>query len=217
MLEIRITSDSLTPHLKRVAKDAKSMRTVRRAAGVEAAKGLREHFSSKRSRFWESIRDRVGNPELKADGAVVVPIAAPELVHKVTGGPIEPRRGRALTIPATAAAKKTGSPGMMDRKNFLTFIPIPGRPKLIGALVDTGKPPPRKPKKAKKPKRARHARRPRKTTSKPFPIENVWYWLVRKVDQKPDPKALPPKRRMQARVARAAMRALEYLGAAGPR
>jgi hypothetical protein len=81
---------------------------------------LRGHFLARdregngrgwpRSHFWNRrVRANTSLTEVTPTAATVS-VASPEFAHKMTGGTIRPKRGRALAIPLTAEAGKAGSP-----------------------------------------------------------------------------------------------------------
>jgi hypothetical protein len=107
-------------------------------------------------------------------------IASPAYAHKVHGGTIVPKRGKALTIPKSATAYARGSPRVAGLP--LVFIPDLSH-KIIGWLVEhemyslKG--------------RLRNAKR----------LGTIHYLLVPSVDQAADPQAEPPVYDIRLRLA----------------
>jgi hypothetical protein len=90
------------------------------ALGARLEYSLRRHFLSRNAQgnakgwptknFW--TREGANKTALTeiTDNSATVSVASPAIAHKITGGTITPKRGRALAIPATARAYAAGSP-----------------------------------------------------------------------------------------------------------
>jgi hypothetical protein len=60
----------------------------------------RERFGTRRTHFWRKISNSVGSVEVDTSGmSFKIPIKDKRLRQKVKGGPIVPKKARALTIP----------------------------------------------------------------------------------------------------------------------
>ena len=135
---------------------------------------VREHFRSrprnargwKSSGFW-NVRMRTATSLSHFDASTAtVTIADPAMNQKVYGGPITPKEGKVLCIPArpeAAGRSPRTFPG-------LQYIPLRGRGKLVGMLV---MPANRKLSKGDKP--------------------DVYFWCLTHVTQFADKDALPPR------------------------
>jgi hypothetical protein len=173
-------SDSIGPHLDRIARELGNPRKVVAVATKELEIGLRKHFLSldgkgnKRGwptrHFWSrKVEQKTAISEISAKRGVVT-VDSPEYAHKLAGGIISPKRGRALAMPATAQAYAKGSPRELDR-DFLEFIPIKAGGNLVGFLRE---------------------RRHSDVETRTERGGTVWYWLLKRVSHKPDRAAQPP-------------------------
>lgn len=184
-------SDGITPELNRIAREINSPRKVLAAGGKRMEKSFRDHFlmldrkpNAKgwpKRHFWSRVVRNATSLTEVTDERAVVTIASPELAHKVKGGTVTPKRGRALAIPASALAYKTGSPRDWDSVE-LEFVPL-RQGGLIGMLVRTqrdlvsfG---------------AKGVRRGKRLGGE------VMYWLVARVTHAPDPDAIPKQATVQ--------------------
>ena len=173
-ITFRKLRDTITPELLRIANSLKSTQPLMLVMGNALANALHEYYEGKNSNFWSTISDAVGPPQASENHATVS-IDSPILIHKITGGPIVPKRGKALAIPYIDEAREAGSPGTRQ-DDLLRFVPIKTKnPYTVGALVERQK---------KMLKRVRGGNEQVKL--------KIWYWLVTKVEQNPDPNALPP-------------------------
>jgi hypothetical protein len=187
-------SDGITPELKRIAGEIQNPRRLMAATGKRMEKVYRDHFLTldrkpneqgwPKRHFWSRVvRSATSLTEVTAEKAVVT-MASPELVHKVQGGTVTPKRGRALAAPASALAYKTGSPRDWDTTE-LEFVPLKSGG-LVGMLVRTqrdvisfGK---------------KGVRRVAGLGGE------IMYWLFAKVFHRPQPDALPKQETVQAAV-----------------
>lgn len=98
------------------------LRNLTFSASQSVARAMQDHLrdydashpnknSWPRSHFVLGLSDDIQLDEasVTADGAAI--IASPEVMHKLNGGEIRPKRGKYLAIPATGAAYAAGSPG----------------------------------------------------------------------------------------------------------
>ena len=168
-LSVRFTRAEPAPALLR----AQLGRPLMAALGKRLEIALRSHFEkrnaapnkhrSPRSNFWNRpIRDNTALQEATATTATVA-IADPAMAQKIHGGPIVPKERQYLSVPARGEAYGR-SPRLFDD---LKFIPL-RRGDLAGMLVREGDLPALR-------KGAKVA----------------YYFLLGKVDQQPDPDALP--------------------------
>jgi len=181
-------ADGITPELKRMAREIGNPRKIMAVAGKELEIGLREHFADLNARgnkqgwpsanFWaKKVAQNTALTDISQTRAVVT-VDSPEYAHKLKGGTIEPKRGRALALPANAQAYAKGSPRELDN-DFLELIPIRAGGNLVGFLRER-----------------RHSDIATRTTRG----GRVWYWLLKRVTHQPDREAAPDMRKLQMRV-----------------
>ena len=131
-------SDTITADLRRIATGLANKRPLMAALGKQLEIDLRAHFRMRdaepnkrgfpRRHFWRSILQRTGL-ESVTDAKATVVISAPELIHKIEGGVVSAKRARALSIPLSAEAYKTGSASLFPRP--LAMVARPGKPPLL--------------------------------------------------------------------------------------
>ena len=141
-INIRV-ADGITPELNRIAGEIGRPRALLAACGKELEIQLRKHFAKRdsepnamgfpKSHFWRNTVGRNTALTEVSDSRAVVTIASPEFAHKVYGGTITAKRGKALSIPISPEAYKAGSASLFPRP--LTMVCRPNRPPL---LVETG-------------------------------------------------------------------------------
>jgi hypothetical protein len=174
-------------------------------AGKAVEVALREHFLNRNSEgnkmgwpsnnFWARIRRSTAFQDATNEKATVA-ISDPAINQKVFGGTIKPQRTTNLALPATAMAYTAGSPreGATPALKFMfAFDPASDRwrPALVAA--------------------ENYARQLTKGKRKGELVKAsgdkakvgagiVWYWLVRKVTQAADPRALPPDQDVQSAI-----------------
>jgi hypothetical protein len=197
-----IELDNLSPHLNRILAQARSPRAVIAAVGKRLEVDLRAHFEMldsagnkhgwPRKHFWNrQVRARTALTELSARGAVVT-ISSPELLQKIYGGTITPKRGKALAIPLNAQAYKAGSPRELNDPNFLKYVPL-NRGRVLGLLVRRIQIDHAKIAKGKK---------------NAITGGEAWYLLMRSITQPPQENALPDQSSLEADLYRVADEAL---------
>lgn len=180
-IQIRI-DDQLSPQLREVYGKLQNRAPMMQKLGGILAKGIRKHFRQRNSQpnangwpkrnFWNKEgRENTALTHYDQTSATVT-IASPAIVHKLKGGTVRPKRGRALAIPACAEAYRAIQPSAMN-KDMLEFVPIPKSGGLIGLLAER-----------------QHDTRRRRRGGK------VWFWLVAQATHRPDPNTLPPDREM---------------------
>lgn len=119
MIRIKLR-DGLSPALRRLVAQAQSP-SLMQAAGQHVVVLLRQHFRHAeqtrpnrhgwpRQHFWAQFARRIALGPTTAS-RTVVQIQDPQgaLQHKITGGTIRPKRGRALAIPLTGEAYRRGA------------------------------------------------------------------------------------------------------------
>ncbi|GAB4180108.1 MAG: hypothetical protein Fur0032_20970 [Terrimicrobiaceae bacterium] len=191
-------SDQATPELIRIRGLVQRPRSLMAAAGKRVERELRGHFLKKnrqgnrrgwvRSNFWSKVVRQATAFTGATDNSAEIGIASPEFVHKLRGGTIRPRRGRALAIPLTSRAKAAGSPREWDDSSRL--VPIKTRKGLF-LMVSQYK------------GKERGGIKGQRLIAA--------YKLVPKVTHKPDPTALPPDGALEGAVEDEAMKYLDRL------
>lgn len=133
--------DDISPDLERILRGLKNRRPLMRAAAQAAKDEMRAHYNrqppNKRgfpsNNFWRDEGARkVSITSYDNDQATIV-VDSVAMGHRFFGGTITPKRGRALSIPLSPEAYKTGSASLWTGPK-LTLIERPGKPPL---LVDT--------------------------------------------------------------------------------
>lgn len=124
-MTIRI-ADGITPELNRMARQMRNPRPLMAGLGKQLEVELRSHFRQRdaqgnargwpRRHFWKNEVSRNTALTEVTDKRAVVTIASPAFAHKVFGGTVTPKRGRALTIPLTAEAYKAGSASLFPHR-----------------------------------------------------------------------------------------------------
>lgn len=110
---------------------AKSMEVAyRRHFAAREAEGNKQGWPQRH--FWNREVARYLKHSYTSTEAVIT-IASPAYMHKVHGGKITPKRGRALAIPQSARAYAAGSPRISGLP--LVFIPDLSR-KVVGWLIE---------------------------------------------------------------------------------
>jgi len=114
MISLRLSKDEVTPHLRKLLKEAESNGPLARVLGRAGANSLRKHFRArnaanpnklggKRTNFWSRVAESVHSP-VYLPGKIVIPIAHPAIAQKVFGGTITPKKAKNLAIPIDAKA-----------------------------------------------------------------------------------------------------------------
>lgn len=173
---LSLERDDATPHLMRLGQ-AVLRPDVRIAMGRAIATRLRAHFSQldsgrangmggKRTHFYEQARDAVQQPELVGGDGVKVAINHVGIAQRYFGGDIEPVNGNWLAIPARAEAYGHRATEFSDLHFVLFRSTLAG---LVQTEGDTG----------------------RKSIDRDGEGGGIFYWLVKRVHQEPDPDVLP--------------------------
>lgn len=119
-MNITVTvQDLATPRLRSLMQNLSRPRGMHTVMGQRVAVALRQHFISKnasspnengwpRQNFWNRFQHVTSRAD---DLAATVTIPDPQgaLRHKISGGTVTPKRGRALAIPLTPEAYALGS------------------------------------------------------------------------------------------------------------
>jgi hypothetical protein len=158
--------------------------------------GPRNQFNAPSSNFWADIRDAVNDAEVTADGASVT-IAHPAIAQKVYGGTITADGGY-LSIPARLEAYGK-SPRLFENLTAIFFKS--GAAALISTDISLTR--------ADGSEGKRERGKKYLGTLKESGL--VFYWLVKSVDQKPDPNALPTKEKLEEGLADTAEKHFERI------
>ena len=175
--------DGMTPDLLAKLDELKNSRAVMAAVGKALEVELRSVYLERNAQpnkqgwpkrnFWRrQVANKVALSRVEP-GSATVSIASPELIHKINGGTITPKRSKTLAIPANGKAYRMGGP-RASGKDF-QFIPL-NQGNLVGALLT--------------PETYSVGKTKGKGDGKMRGGE-VMYWLVRKVTHAPDPSADP--------------------------
>lgn len=197
MITIRITKDDVTPHLRRIFTRMQPGGAASKILGRAAANELRRHFrdlntqrpnrlGGKRSNFYSRVAETVQNPR-EVPGGISVAISHPHIAQRLFGGPITPRKKKALAIPIHAS-----SYGVFARIYPGTLAFIPSRTGRGGVLVEA--------------EERSITRGPRKGGKRraPKPGGVAIYAITGFVAQRADHTVLPHPHRMVAALTRAA-------------
>jgi hypothetical protein len=176
--------DGITPELTLLKDRIDDSRPIVAACAKRLEVELRAHFAELDSKpnsmgwpkrhFWNrQVRSKIAISQITSTTATVT-ISSPELLHRIHGGTIRPKRGKTLAIPANAEAYKAGSPREAN-VDQLDYIPL-HQGNLVGALI----------------RRFQSIiKRTKKGSTGKMIGGDVWYWLVRSVNTKPHPEELP--------------------------
>lgn len=183
--------DGASAILAQIAESVTRRKPLNAALGKRAELELRAYFLGRNSegnamgwpsqQFWARIHTATAFVSADDDAAHVV-IADPAINQKIFGGTITPKEGKYLALPAIAEAYGR-SPASLN--NLMVLIRWRDGARRAVALVET---------------QSTHISfgRPKKdgtrTVKKIGESQGgrVWYWLVKSVTQKADPRALPP-------------------------
>jgi hypothetical protein len=126
MSAFRLDRDTMTPELRRLAREVKRPRTLMEAGAKAVQKEIVAHLRRLESRGnemgWpsqkffsggpDSVEHRVGIAKLDDRGAIVT-IADPRFVHRIEGGRVTAKRRKFLTIPLRAEAYALAGKGSL--------------------------------------------------------------------------------------------------------
>lgn len=188
MISINIqSSDNVSPFIRDNIAKLEHTRPLMQLLGEDLAKSLRAHFALRdaqpnahrwtKRHFW--LHEGRRNTALASfsDNEAVVSIASEAIAHKLHGGEVRPKRGRALAIPACNEAYRAGQPSAMN-KDMLEFVPLK-LGGLVGMLIERQHDVIRRTKQGFKQGQKRGGK--------------IWFWLMAKVTHRPDPQTLPPQ------------------------
>lgn len=194
-LEITI-EDGATPALQRMMARVTRRTPMMQAAGKAVEVVLHSHFDRRdaegnkkgwpRKHFWSRIVRRATAFETATADEATVKIASREFRQKLFGGTITPKSGKFLAIPLTARAYATGRPRNWAGAD-LQVVRLPGGKLLLRENLHSSL-------------TGRRGQRGRVEGGE------AQYLLVKRVNQQPDPRALPSET-MMLRAARIAVRA----------
>jgi hypothetical protein len=178
---VQIT-DTATPRLASLGLSARGP-AVRRVMGGGVAAALRKHFArleqerknrlrGKRTHFWAEVRQGVQQPAL-TEGGILVTINHVGAAQRYYGGTIRPTKKKWIAVPARAEAYGRRPEEFSD----LHFVFLRGDlAALVQAEGDTG----------------------RRSIDAKGAGGGVFWWLKKRVYQKPDPSVLPSSDELQA-------------------
>lgn len=179
-------SGGLMATLHEMQRQVSNTQPLMQALAKEMDVAFREHFRQRDSQgnkmgwpsrhFWTREVMRFQTFEA-SERRASLSIASPAFLHKITGGTIQPKKGKSLAIPQHPMAYSLGGPKASGLN--LAFVPV-NRGKLIGYLMLNGQ---------------------RKFKGK-MVRGSIMYALVRSVTQAADPDALPNQQDLEARISR---------------
>ena len=196
MATILVKSDTITPTLQKLSQYFKG-RELHNRIGQAMLNDMRKFYTEKGGRqfwsgigsAWENTTDTSqGNPRISVQGD-----QAKILLHKINGGmifPTSPRKN--LAIPANDAARRAGSPSEDDHPPLR--LGCWGRDGMPHALVTFDE----------------NFKKHKKKWGMASKLTGViWYWLVKFVNQQPDPDAMPSEERTLDAVGEAAKKDIQ--------
>lgn len=196
-VEIRI-EDGVTPGLQRLMGRVTQRTPMMQAAGKAVEVVLHSHFDKRdaegnkqgwpRKHFWSRIVRRATAFETATADEATVKIASREFRQKLYGGTITAPSGKFLAIPLTARAYATGRPRLWSGGGSLQAVRLSSGKLLLRENLHSSL-------------RGRKGDR-----GKEIDGGEAQYLLVKRVNQKPDARALPSET-MMVRAARIAVRA----------
>jgi hypothetical protein len=108
MITCKLDRDEVTPHLRRLLKQADSNGPLAKVLGRAGANELKKHFRSRnktpnklggtRTNFWSRVAESVQSPRA-LPGRIVISITHPAISLKVHGGTVTPKKWKNLAIP----------------------------------------------------------------------------------------------------------------------
>ena len=109
MISVRLARDEVTPHLRRLLRQADSNGPLATVLGRAGANELKKHFRGRnstsanklggaRTNFWAAVGASVQNPRM-IPGRIVIAINHPAISQKVYGGTITAKKRKNLAIP----------------------------------------------------------------------------------------------------------------------
>lgn len=174
--------DGATYTLTKLAEGITNRRPLNAAVGKRGETELREHFRERNQEpnkkgwpsqdFWNRIRKATALAAVDESGATIA-ISDPAITQKIYGGDIVPKEGKYLTIPAIAIAAGRSARTFQNLEPLIRWMN--GKRRAI-ALVE---------------RKATHIAGRQEVGGQ------VFYWLVEKIHQRKDPRALPTREKME--------------------
>lgn len=113
MITIKLSKDEVTPHLRKLLKQAETNGPLAKVLGRAGANVLKKHFRARnktgnklggtRTNFWSRVAESVQSP-VSGPGKIVIPVTHPAIAQKVFGGTITAKKAKNLAIPIDAKA-----------------------------------------------------------------------------------------------------------------
>lgn len=176
MIEIVFNDGETASALRRIARQIGNPRALLAVVGRRGGEELRAHFRSRvnegnklggvRTNFWRGVADTVNDGRLQGSSRVRISVTHDAFAQKVFGGPIVPKNGKKfLTIPVDKEAYGVTVAVLQQRLGVTLFRPRKkgGGFSKVLAAAERGG------------------------------GIKVYYALAERVNQKPDPDALPPR------------------------
>lgn len=197
MISIRQTSDTVSPHLKKLVRDVRPEGALGKVLGRAASNELRKFYrelnakrpnklGGKRSNFYSRVAEAV-QQAVPGNGTLTIRVSHPHIAQRLYGGTVQARKGKYLAIPVHASGY-----GVYARIYPGTLAFIPARGGRGGYLVQAEeKTITRGPRKGGKRKAAK-------------PGGAMIYVLKGAITQRADPTVLPASARMASALTRAA-------------
>jgi hypothetical protein len=185
MISLQVNSSGFNRQVSALLAQSQRPASILMGMGRELGNLLKTHFREKdktdvnklapdrRQHFWLQVSRSVNQPEMQGAKAVGVRVSDPRIAQKVFGGAIVAKRARLLTIPVGPEAYNRTAATFERETGLKLFLLKEGKGEQK-ALVLAAK-------------------------RGPGQLE-IEYVLTRKVNQKPDPTALPTKEAMQKAV-----------------
>lgn len=109
MITIRLNKDEVTPHLRKLLRQADTNGPLAKVLGRAGANELKKYFRARnaaspnklggtRTNFWTAVRQSVQSPNI-LPGRIVISITHPAIAQKVYGGTISAKKAKNLAIP----------------------------------------------------------------------------------------------------------------------
>lgn len=187
--------DGASYTLGKIAEGLTNRRPLNAAVGKRGESELREHFRERNQEpnkkgwpkqdFWNRIRKSTALSAVDESGATIT-ISDPAIAQKIHGGDIVPKEGKYLTLPAIAAAVGRSARTFQNLEPLIRWIN--GKRRAIALIerrasnISYGK------------ERKDGSRSVTHTSSS---IGGVIFWLVEKVHQNKDLRALPARDKME--------------------
>jgi hypothetical protein len=201
MISLSVLHDTATPALRALVARLRKPRELNRVMAKAVINRLKDHFAergmegNKRGwpsrKTWQAIRGSTGLASATNEGATIS-MGHPAIRQKFFGsevlGPIRPKDGKRLALPATAQAYMAGWPRHGNTPTLKCMLAFnSGIQRWMLALVNAED---QAGMKQVKDRRKGHQGETRWVRDPKSPA-GVWYWLARQVTVPRDPRALP--------------------------